>query len=208
MTTRLVIGIAGGSGSGKTTLADRVHERLPRDSCVRLSHDAYYRCLAHLPPNERARCNFDHPDSLDSDLLVRHLDALRQGHAVEVPIYDFANHTRQSGGVSTDPAPVVIVDGVLLFAVDDLRDRLDLRIFVDTDGGERLRRRIRRDIRSRGRSRESVLEQWRSTVNPMYQKYVAPSRGHAHVVVEHGGFHEGTVDRISAQVHTRLESSE
>lgn len=206
MATQLVVGIAGGSGSGKTTLASRIQERLPPGSCARLSHDAYYRCLADLPLEERARRNFDHPDSLESELLVRHLDVLRGGRPVEVPIYDFSTHTRRTGGLRLEPAPVVVVDGVLLLAVDDVRSRLDFRVFVETSADERLRRRLRRDMRRRGRSRESVLEQWSSTVHPMYERFVAPSRNHAHLVVEHGGFDETALDRITVRIRTALEA--
>lgn len=206
MATRLVVGIAGGSGSGKTTLAARVQARLPAGSCARLSHDAYYRCLADMPLEDRARWNFDHPDSLESELLVRHLDVLRQGEPVHVPVYDFGTHTRRRGGVRLEPAPVVVVDGVLLLAVEDLRSRLDLRVFVETSAEERLRRRVLRDTRRRGRTRESVLDQWRSTVHPMYERFVAPSRNHAHLVVEHGGFDESAVDRIAGRIRSALEA--
>lgn len=201
-----MVGIAGGSGSGKTTLASRIAEMLPYGSCARLSHDAYYRCLADLPLEERARANFDHPDSLESDLLVQHLEVLRRGRPVEVPIYDFSTHTRRQGGLRLDPAPVVVVDGVLLLAVENLRSRLDLRVFVETSAEERLRRRVRRDTRTRGRSRESVMDQWRSTVHPMYERFVAPSRSHAHVVVERGGFDRAVVDRIAARIRAELEA--
>lgn len=206
MSTQLVVGIAGGSGSGKTTLAARIQERLPAGSCVRLSHDAYYRCLADLPLEERARSNFDHPDSLESELLVRHLDVLRQGQAVEIPVYDFSTHTRRPGGVPLNPAPVVVVDGVLLLAVEDVRTRLDFRVFVETSAEERLQRRLRRDMRRRGRSRESVMDQWRSTVHPMYERFVAPSRDHAHLVVRHGGFDEAALEGITRRIRTMLEA--
>lgn len=206
LSARMIVGIAGGSGSGKTTLAARVQECLPAGHCVRLSHDAYYRCLSQLPLEERARCNFDHPDSLESELLGRHLDALRRGEPVEMPVYDFGTHTRRPGGVHLDPAPVVVVDGVLLLAVEDLRARMDLRVFVDTSAEERLRRRLRRDTRRRGRTRESVLEQWESTVHPMYQRFVAPSMDHAHVVVRHGGHDRVTVQRIADRIRTALEN--
>lgn len=204
MTTRLVVGIAGGSGSGKTTLARRVQERLPPGTAARVSHDAYYRDLAHLPLAERAAFNFDHPDALESELLAAHLTRLRNGHPVEVPMYDFSTHTRCSTGRPLDPAPVVLVDGVLVLAVERLREELDLMVFVETDPLERLRRRVRRDVRDRGRTPTSVRQQWDATVHPMYERYVAPSRAHAHVLVHHGAFAPGTVNAIANRIVSAL----
>jgi uridine kinase len=204
MSARLIVGVAGGSGSGKTTLTRRLLERLPGGMAVHISHDAYYRDLAHLELEERARWNFDHPDSLESELLIRHLELLRAGERVEIPTYDFSTHTRASKSLPVRPAPVVIVEGVLVLAVKELRNRLDLGVFVDTAASERLTRRVRRDTRQRGRSRESVLEQWRETVDPMYEQFVVPSRAHAHHVVHHGGFDRKAVSTLAAEIMSRV----
>ena len=206
MSARVVVGIAGGSGSGKTTLAERVAARLPGGTAIRISHDAYYRDLSHLPFQERAAWNFDHPDSLESELLARHLEELRQGRRIVCPEYDFGTHTRRSGGLPVDPAPVVLLDGVLVLAVNEIRTRLDLAVFVETHPDVRLSRRIRRDIRDRGRTRHSVVDQWDSTVQPMHDTFVAPSRAHADLVIPTGGFDPAgvglVVDRILAYLET------
>lgn len=205
MSAQLIVGIAGGSGSGKTTLTRRLLERLPRGMAAQISHDAYYRDLAHLDLEARARWNFDHPDSLESELLVEHLEVLRAGRTVEIPTYDFANHTRAPSTKRISPTPVVIVEGVLVLAVEELRDRLDLGVFVDTAARERLTRRVRRDTRKRGRSRESVLEQWRETVDPMYEQFVLPSRAYAHRIVQHGGFDRAAVAALAEDIISRVE---
>ncbi|MGN0564580.1 MAG: uridine kinase [Candidatus Heritagella sp.] len=170
-----IIGISGGSGSGKTTLVHRLQQDFPKKTEV-LYLDDYYKSLAPLPMEERARVNFDHPDALDGDLIARHLSALRRGECVESPVYDFARHDRQTKTRRVFPAPVILVDGVLLFALPQLRPLLDYRVFVDAGEEIRLQRRLRRDVQERGRTPESVRRQYRETVLPMFRQYVEPGK--------------------------------
>lgn len=181
--TPLVIGIAGGTGSGKTTVAHALAAAMPDGRCVVVEHDAYYKDLSDRSPEERAAVNFDHPDSLDSDLLVRHLETLRDGRAVDVPVYDFASHTRLPDVERVAPRPVVVVDGILLFAVPRLREAFDLRVYVEAPADLRLIRRLHRDTAERGRSADSVCRQYLTTVRPMHEQLVEPSRRHAHMLV-------------------------
>jgi uridine kinase len=183
----LVIGIAGGTGSGKTTVAQKLAAAIPVGRCILLEHDAYYRDQSHLASEARAAINFDHPESLDSALLAEHLAALRAGRAVEVPIYDFVTHTRRPETRRISPAPVIVVEGILVFVEPLVRDQLDIKIFVDTDADIRLIRRIRRDLEQRGRSFASVRDQYYATVRPMHIEYVEPSKRHADLIVPEGG---------------------
>ncbi|MFT4705363.1 MAG: uridine kinase [Bradymonadia bacterium] len=183
----LVIGIAGGTGSGKTTIAHQIYAALPEGSCAMLDHDAYYKDLAHLPVEERAATNFDHPDSLENTLLEAHLGALRRGEAVDKPVYDFATHSRASEVVHIEPAPIVVLEGILVLADPAVRAQMDIKLFVDTDDDVRLMRRIRRDMSERGRTFEDVREQYYRTVRPMHIEYVAPSRRHADLIIPEGG---------------------
>lgn len=178
-----IIGIAGGSGSGKTTLAHALVRALGLERCALIEHDAYYRDLTHLSAAERALVNFDHPDALDSVLLAQHLDSLRTGRAASVPIYDFATHTRQPDIERVSPRPFVVVDGILLFAVAGLRERFDLRVFVDTPADIRLIRRLQRDTQERGRDLDGVCRQYLQSVRPMHQQWVEASRPHADLTV-------------------------
>jgi uridine kinase len=183
----VVIGIAGGTGSGKTTLAQKLVDSLPPASAVLLQHDWYYLDRGHLPPAERERVNFDEPSALDNARLLDDLLALKQGRAAVCPQYDFASHTRRPGGRQVEARAVVVVEGILLFAVESLRDAFVLRLFVDTVDDIRLLRRIRRDIEERGRDIGSIHAQYLDSVRPMHQLYVAPSRRHAHLIVPEGG---------------------
>jgi uridine kinase len=183
VTSCLVVGIAGGSGSGKTTLARDLLDRLTPLGGLLVPADAYYRDLSHLSVEERAGANFDHPDALDVALLRHHLDELRSGRAVCVPRYDFASHTRTGRGEPVGPAPLVLVEGVMILALESIRTHLDLRVYVEAASAVRLERRVQRDSRVRGRNRASVLRQWDATVAPMHEEWVAPSRRHAHLVV-------------------------
>jgi uridine kinase len=183
----LVIGIAGGTGSGKTTIAHQIYAALPEGSCAMLDHDAYYKDLAHLPVEERAATNFDHPDSLENTLLEAHLGALRRGEAVDKPVYDFATHSRASEVVHIEPAPIVVLEGILVLADPTIHTQMDIKLFVDTDDDVRLMRRIRRDMSERGRTFEDVREQYYRTVRPMHIEYVAPSRRHADLIIPEGG---------------------
>jgi uridine kinase len=182
-----VVGIAGGSGAGKTTFVRRLLEALPPGSTTTLSHDTYYRDLSHLPPDVRASMNFDHPDSLETALLCDHVDCLRRGIGVDVPTYDFATHSRSGHTTRAEPTPTLIVEGILILADERLRSLLGLAVYIDVEPDARLARRIQRDIRDRGRSAESVTRQWLETVQPMHDEFVGPSRGHADIIVPHGG---------------------
>jgi uridine kinase len=183
----MIIGIAGGTGSGKTTVARKLAHALPASAAVVIQHDWYYRDRSHLSPLERTGVNFDEPDALDNAQLVADLIALREGRGVECPRYDFATHTRAAITHRVEPCPVVVVEGILLFAVPELRDVFDLRLFVDTEDDIRLLRRIRRDIEERGRDIASIDAQYLTSVRPMHEIHVAPSRRHAHLIIPEGG---------------------
>lgn len=199
-----LIGIAGGTGSGKTTVARKIYESLQLDSAVFLDHDSYYRDLGHLPREERVRVNFDHPDSLDNELLVEHLDRLIRREPIQKPIYDFAAHTRTAESVLLHPRDVVLVEGILLFAEAALRDRFDLKIFVDTEPDVRFIRRLRRDLEMRGRTLETVVEQYLTTVRPMHWEFVEPSKRYADIILPRGGENEAGIGTIAARVRERL----
>ena len=182
----LVLGIAGGSGSGKTTLMNNIVSRFSEDITV-LSHDSYYKRHDDMTYEERCQLNYDEPAALETDLMVRHLDLLRRGQAIDCPVYDFTVHNRSDSVVRIEPSRIIIVEGILIFENEDLRDLMDIRIFVDTDADIRLCRRVKRDVNKRGRSLESVLTQYQQTVKPMYEKYVEPSKKYAHILVPEGG---------------------
>ena len=200
MSKPLVVGIAGGSGSGKTTVAHRLGAAMNEGRCVAIEHDAYYRDQSHLTHDERIGVNYDHPSSLETSLLATHLRALREGHAVDVPIYDFANHTRSTATRHVEPAPVIIVEGILVFVEAELRDLMDIKIFVDTDADIRLMRRIRRDLEQRGRSFQSVRDQYYATVRPMHLEYVEPSKRWADLIVPEGGNNKVALDVLLGQL--------
>jgi uridine kinase len=179
----VLVGIAGGTGSGKTTLARKILDALPPGQALLIQYDDYYRDRSHLTPEQRDRLNFDEPDALENDRLAADLAALKAGRAIDAPEYDFTTHTRRAQARRLEPCPIVIVEGILLFAVPELRDAFDLRIFVDTDDDIRLMRRIKRDLLERGRDLASVEAQYFGTVREMHQLHVAPSKRHAHVVI-------------------------
>ncbi len=183
----VLIGIAGGTGSGKTTVAMKLAEALPEERATLIQHDWYYRDRSHLDPAARALINFDEPDALENDLLLADLLALRAGRAVDCPQYDFATHTRRAERRRALPHPIILVEGILLFALPELRDAFDLRLFVDTDDDIRLLRRIRRDIEVRGRDVGSIESQYLGSVRPMHAQHVAPSRAYAHLIIPEGG---------------------
>ena len=199
----LVIGIAGGTGSGKTTLLKRLVEHFGGRVSV-LSHDNYYKCRDDLSFEERCKLNYDEPDAMDTSLMVYHLEQLRRGEAVECPVYDFAAHNRSKETICLKPRPVIIVEGILIFENKPLRELMDIRIFVDTDADIRLCRRIKRDVNKRGRSLESVLEQYQTTVKPMHEKYVEPSKKYADVVVPIGGKNPVALDMIIGHIQRHL----
>jgi uridine kinase len=196
----LVVGIAGGSGSGKTTVAAKLAAAMPPGRCVTLEHDAYYRDQAHLPPAERATINYDHPSALESDLLAEHLRQLRAGRPVYIPIYDFSTHTRRAETRRIAPSRVIIVEGILVFTEAVLREQFDIKIFVDTDADIRLIRRIRRDLEQRGRTFQSVRDQYYATVRPMHLEHVEPSKRWADLIVPEGGDNKVALDVMLGQL--------
>ena len=200
----LVIGIAGGTGSGKTTLVKRIKEQFG-DIVSVLSHDNYYRRLDHLAFEDRCKVNYDEPKALETELMSVHLEQLREGVAIDCPVYDFAEHNRSSETLRIEPRQVIIVEGILIFENKQLRDLMDIRIFVDTDADIRICRRIKRDVNKRGRSMESVIEQYQTTVKPMHEKYVEPSKRYAHIVVPEGGKNLVALDMIMGRIRRHLE---
>ncbi len=202
----LVIGIAGGTGSGKTTLMNKIVERFGSDVTV-LSHDNYYRRRDELTYEERTHINYDEPAALETDLMARHLDLLRQGFEIDCPVYDFSQHNRSDETVRIVPRKVIIVEGILIFADEALRKLMDIRIFVDTDADIRICRRIKRDVNKRGRSLESVIEQYRDTVKPMHEKYVEPSKKYADIVVPEGGKNYVALDLILGRIQRHLDEN-
>jgi len=200
----LVIGIAGGSGSGKTTVANVILERVGRERIAYLPHDAYYKDLSNLPPQQRLEVNFDHPHSLDNTLLCKHIEALKGGELVDLPLYDFTTHSRTAETIRIDARPVIIVEGILIFAEPDLRERFDVKIFVDTDPDIRFIRRLDRDIRERGRTTESVIHQYLTTVRPMHLEFVEPSKRYADVIIPEGGFNTVALDMVVARIQSML----
>jgi uridine kinase len=204
-TTPLVIGIAGGSGSGKTTLARLVIERVGPERIAYLPHDAYYKDLGGLPPNQRMTINFDHPDSLDTNLLTQHIQQLKNYQPVDLPVYDFKTHTRTERFERIEPRPVIVVEGILIFADAELRKLLDVKIFVDTDSDIRFIRRLERDINERGRTTEIVVRQYLSTVRPMHMEFVEPSKRYADVIVPEGGLNTVAMEMVAARMEALLQ---
>jgi uridine kinase len=184
--TPLVIGIAGGSGSGKTTVANVILTRVGAENIAYLPHDAYYKDLRNLPPNQRAEINFDHPDSLDTELMVRHIETLKQHQPVQIPVYDFKHHQRTQEVIQVEPQPVILVEGILIFAEPELLPLFDVKVFVEADPDIRFIRRLQRDLYQRGRTTESVIEQYLTTVRPMHLKFVEPSRRYADIIIPRG----------------------
>lgn len=201
----LVIGIAGGSGSGKTTVAQEILQRVGPDRIAFLQHDSYYKDLSGLPPTQRAEVNFDHPNSLETDLLIQHIASLRDGQPVEVPIYDFSTHSRTARTFTVQPRRVILVEGILIFTEAALREMFDVKIFVDTDSDIRFIRRLERDIAERGRTTESVIKQYQSTVRPMHLEFVEPSKRYADIIIPEGGFNIAALDMVVARVDALLK---
>lgn len=200
----LTIGIAGGSGSGKTTVAQEILSRVGPDRIAFLQHDSYYKDLSGLPPTQRAELNFDHPNSLETELLIQHILALQAGSAVEVPVYDFSTHSRTARSFTVAPHPVIIVEGILIFVEPALRRLFDLKVFVDTDPDIRFIRRLQRDIAERGRTTESVIKQYQATVRPMHLEFVEPSKRYADIIIPEGGFNTAALDILAARVQALL----
>lgn len=195
-----VIGVAGGTGSGKTTISQTLQEMVGAELITYLQHDNYYRDQRHLSPQARADVNYDHPDTLETELLVAHLELLRRGESVAVPLYDFATHTRCRETILVSPAPIILVEGILIFVEEQLRALMDMRIFVDTDADIRFIRRLRRDVEERGRTSESVIDQYLTTVRPMHLDFVEPSKRHADVIVPEGGENHVAMEMIVSRI--------
>lgn len=206
--TPLVIGVAGGTGSGKTTIANVILERVGPERVAYLPHDAYYKDLSGLPEKQRKAVNFDHPNSLDNQLMSEHIQALKRGETIYLPVYDFTTDSRTKETIAVDPQPVIIVEGILIFAEPDLRDEMDIKIFVDTDADVRFIRRLQRDIEERGRTVESVIHQYQSTVRPMHLEFVEPSKRYADVIIPKGGYNQVAMDMIIAPIKSLLQEME
>lgn len=201
----LIIGVAGGTGSGKTTVANAIIDRVGRERIALVEHDSYYRDQSDKPLEVRARVNYDHPDSLETDLMIEHLKQLRRGLPVQVPVYDFASHTRIQETKRMDPRPVIMVEGILIFVDRALREMFDVKIFVDTDADIRMIRRLQRDMEERGRTFDSVITQYRESVRPMHLEFVEPSKRYADIILPEGGFNTVGLDLISARIQMLLE---
>lgn len=198
------LGVCGGTGSGKTTVARRLLERVGVHRVAYLPHDAYYKELGHLPVEERAKTNFDHPDAFDNELLLEHLKQLKAGNAVDIPVYDFKMHNRRREAIRVDPQPVILVEGILIFADKQLREQMDVKIYVDTDADLRLLRRLQRDIEERGRSLDSVMHQYLNTVRPMHLEFVEPSKRYADVIIPEGGFNEVAIEMVASRLRALI----
>ncbi len=202
----LIIGVAGGSGSGKTTVVSKIIESIGTDRVLLIQHDSYYRDLSHLPFEERTKQNFDHPSSLETELMIRHLDALRSGYQVDIPVYDFVKHTRSEKTISALPHRIILVDGILIFSEPKLRKLMDIKIFVDTDGDVRLLRRLQRDINERGRELNGVLNQYEKYVRPMHLEFVEPSKRYADIIIPRGGENLVALEMVTALIEGKLSS--
>jgi uridine kinase len=200
----IIIGIAGGTGSGKTTVASRIIERVGEHRIALIQHDAYYIDMSHLPLEERRKQNFDHPDSIETPLLIRHLRQLRLGQAVDIPTYDFATYIRKAETRRIQPHKVIILEGILVFADRELRELMDIKIFVDAAADVRLLRRLKRDIGERGRTLEGVIEQYERTVRPMHLEFVEPSKRYADVIIPEGGHNTIALDMVVARIESML----
>jgi uridine kinase len=203
----VVIGIAGGTGSGKTTVAEAIVRRIGPERIALIQQDSYYKDQSHLPMEERVRINYDHPDSIDTALLIRHLQELIAGRPVEVPIYDFTTYTRTPHTRRVEPRPVILVEGILVFVEKALRDLFDIKIYVDADPDIRFIRRLQRDLAERGRTLESAIQQYLSTVRPMHLEFVEPSKRYADIIIPEGGFNTVALDMIIARIRAMLEEN-
>jgi uridine kinase len=203
----MIIGISGGTGSGKTTVSQKVIASVGADNVVYLQHDSYYRNLGDMPMELRHQVNFDHPDAFDTELLVNHIEALGANEGIEQPIYDYATHSRIAATIHVEPRPVIIVEGILVLANNDLRSLMDLKIFVDADADIRLIRRLDRDVHERGRNVDSIISQYRTTVRPMHLQFVEPSKRYADIIIPEGGHNDVGVDLITGKIKSILARS-
>jgi uridine kinase len=203
----MIIGISGGTGSGKTTVARKIISSLGQENVAYLQQDSYYRNLGDMPLDSRNRVNFDHPDALDNELMLNHLESLRAGDCIQRPVYDFVTHSRKAETVCLEPLPVIIVEGILVFYDARMRRLMDIKIFIDCDPDIRFIRRLERDIRERSRSVESVIEQYVTTVRPMHLEFVEPSMRYADIILPEGGFNEVGIDLITGKIRSFLSRS-
>ncbi|MGL4989238.1 MAG: uridine kinase [Cetobacterium sp.] len=201
----ILIGVAGGSGSGKTTIAHNLAKAFKSEDAVLVEQDAYYKELTNLSLEEKAAVNFDHPDSIEFDLLREHLSKLQNGEAIERPIYDFTTHSRKEGSLKIEPSRIIIVEGILIFAVPEIRELFDVKIFVDTDADEMILRRIERDMTERGRSFESVRNQYLKTVKPMFLEFCEPSKRYADVIIPRGGENKVAIGMVTSNLKRFLQ---
>ena len=201
----VVIGVAGGTGSGKSTLVKRLQEAFKNDDVATICHDFYYKAHPELSYEERTNLNYDHPDAFDTWLMVEHIKALKEGKSIECPTYSFVEHNRAEQTMAVAPSKVIIVDGILIFENKELRDIMDIKVFVDTDADVRLARRILRDVRERGRSMESVISQYTTTVKPMHEQFVEPSKRYADVIIPEGGFNSVAVSMLIQNIRSIIE---
>jgi len=200
----LIIGVAGGSGSGKTTVVNHIMNAIGEDDILLLQHDSYYRDLKHLPFEERTKHNFDHPSSLETELMIRHIKALKEGYQVEIPIYDFTKHIRKTETRVANAKKIILIDGILIFSEKELREQMNIKLYVDTDDDIRLMRRIKRDIVERDRELENVLDQYEKFVRPMHLEFVEPSKRYADIIIPRGGENKVALDMVNALIQDRL----
>lgn len=200
----IIIGIAGGTGSGKTTVANVILDAVGRHRIAYLPHDAYYRDLTDLPPVQKAEVNFDHPNSLETELMIEHVKELKAGKPVDIPVYDFSTHSRTDKTIHVEPQRVIIVEGILIFAEKKLRELFDMKLFVDTDPDIRFIRRLQRDIAERGRTMSTVINQYLGTVRPMHLEFVDPSKRYADVIIPEGGLNQVAMDMVIARIEALL----
>ncbi|MFO7846349.1 MAG: uridine kinase [Balneolaceae bacterium] len=202
----LIIGVGGGSGSGKTTVVRHILSGIGENNIQLLQHDSYYRDLSHLPLEDRKKQNFDHPSSLETELMIRHVEALKSGYQVDVPVYDFAAHTRSDKTSKVTPKEIILLDGILIFTEPELRSQMDIKLFVDTDDDVRLLRRIRRDIMERGRDLEGVMNQYELYVRPMHLEFVEPSKRYADIIIPRGGENQVALEMVIATIREKLKT--
>ncbi|MBN1260166.1 MAG: uridine kinase [Anaerolineae bacterium] len=204
----IIFGVAGGTGSGKTTVAHQILGKIGAEHIAYIPHDAYYRDLSHLTYEQRCLVNFDHPNSLETELMVEHLERLKAGQAVEIPVYDFTTHTRTDKTRHVIPAPIILVEGILIFSEPKLRELFDVKLFVDCDADIRFIRRLKRDVQERGRTFESVIDQYFETVRPMHVEFVEPSKRYADVIIPEGGFNEVAIEMVAARISGLLADTQ
>jgi len=205
-TSSLILGVAGGSGSGKTTVVNKIIEGIG-DDVLLLQHDSYYRDLSHLSFEDRKKQNFDHPSALETELMIRHLDALKSGYQIDLPVYDFVEHTRSDETIRTAPKKIILVDGILIYAEPKLREQMDIKLFVDTDDDVRLLRRLKRDITERGRDLDGVLSQYERYVRPMHLEFVEPSKRYADIIIPRGGENIVALEMVVALIQGKLNNN-